>query len=313
MSEAFHRDPHTLSGMKNNEGTASYAESREEILRLTGRGYATPRHILVQLPDSAPSRPSTLGRLVHARKHRALVLYLLLLTTWSLLENRDRPLEGKVWARLLSTDKGRRWTPSEISDAWADLEAAGLITREREGRSLRVRPRREDGAAEWTRPGGTTGDWYETFFVLPGAFWRREHFATLSLAALAVLLIVLKETSNQKECWLTYEKAQDWYGISASTVQKGTKELEDKGLLDRRPQTIKAPLSPTGNTTRWWYSLPGDYSYAARRAGQARAKKETVARAGGAAAKTPGHGRKKAAPAKTAKAGSTSTRRKRSS
>lgn len=302
--------------MKKNEGTATFAESREEILRLSGRGYATPRHILVQLPDSAPSRPSTLGRLVHQRKHRALVLYLLLLTVWPFLENRDQPLEGKVWARLLSTEKGRRWTPSEVSDAWADLEKAGLISRAREGRRLRVTPRREDGATEWTRPGGTKGDWYETFFVLPGTFWRSEHFATLSLAALAVLLIVAKETSNQSERWLTYDKAQDWYGISPSTMQKGTKELEDLGLLQRRPQTIKAPLSPTGSTTRWWYSLTGDYSYIARRASQARAKKEATARAAKATtvkAATSGRGRKKTAPAKEAKAGATRARRKHSS
>lgn len=305
--------PCTLRAMEKKEGTATFAESREEILRLSGRGYVTPRHILVQLPDSAPSRPSTLGRLVHERKHRALILYLLLLTVWPFLEKRGRPLEGKVWARLLSTETGRRWTPSEVSDAWADLDAAGLISREREGRFMRVTPRREDGAAEWTRPGGTKSDWYETFFVLPGTFWRREHFATLSLAALAVLLIVAKETSNQKERWLTYEKAKDWYGISPSTMQKGAKELEDLGLLARRPQTIKAPLSPTGSTTRWWYSLTGDYSYAARRASQARARKETTARAAGAKAGTTGRGSKKTAQKKGAKTSSTSPRHKRSS
>jgi len=58
---------------------ATPSESRAEVLRLTGRNYGVVRHVLVQHPRGSSVCPSTLGTLVHTRKHRALLLYLLLL------------------------------------------------------------------------------------------------------------------------------------------------------------------------------------------------------------------------------------------
>lgn len=266
--------------MKSNEKPATFRESRAEALKYTGRGYATLRHVVVQHPPEAEHRASTLGRLVHAREHRALLLYLLLLTLWPFLEERRTPLPGRVWARLLSpTGSGRHWTPSEVSDAWGRLEKAKLVGREREGRALRVWPLREDGTgALWTRPSGEKGNLDEAYFVLPGTFWLDDHFAILSLPGLAVLLILLKETSDKKEVWINSDRAKEWYGISTTTWQKGVRELEKLQLLQRNPQVIKSGLSPTGATTRWWYALTDSYSYAAREAAKRKARKETNAR-----------------------------------
>ena len=42
----------------------------------------------------------------------------------------------------------------------------------------------------------------------------------------------------------------------------------------KREETIAAPLSPTGATTRVWYSLTGDFGHESRAALRRRAKKE---------------------------------------
>ena len=79
------------------------AETRAEMLRFSPRGYAQLRHVLVQLPGTEGAdepRESTLARVVRARKHRALVLYLLVLTCWPWLEKSREPLPAAVWVGL---------------------------------------------------------------------------------------------------------------------------------------------------------------------------------------------------------------------
>ncbi|MBE1538109.1 hypothetical protein RB202_12205 [Micrococcus yunnanensis] len=256
-------------------------ETRAEMLRLSARGYTQLRHVLVQLPDTEGLRESTLARVVRGRKHRALVLYLLVLACWPWLEKSREPLAAAVWVRALSADKGLTWSASTLSRAWRDLEEMGLIERTREDRSVRVVPRREDGGAAYEAPGGRKDRW-NAYFSLPDAFWEEEWFARLSLPALVMLLVVAKETNGKsKEVWLTYAKTEPWYGIKDQTAQKGLKELEVRGLLRRRMEKIKAPLSPTGHTVRNWYSLTGDFGREARQAMQKRAATEQKKRLGG--------------------------------
>ena len=212
-----------------------------------------------------------MARVVRARKHRALVLYLLVLTCWPWLEKSREPLSAVVWVRALTARGGLTWSPSTLSRAWKDLEELGLIERTREDRLVRVSPRREDGSAAYEAPAGREDRW-NAYFVLPDVFWEEEWFARLSLPALVMLLVVAKETNGKKsEVWLTYANAEPWYGIKEQTARKGLKELEEHGLLHRRMEKIKAPLSPTGSTVRIWYSLTGDFGREARRAMQKRA------------------------------------------
>ncbi len=56
------------------------------MTKLSGRGYAQFRHILVQLPDEDQPRASTLARMVTGRRHRELLLYLMLVSCWNWLE-----------------------------------------------------------------------------------------------------------------------------------------------------------------------------------------------------------------------------------
>lgn len=257
---------------------ATPADTRDKLLQLTGRGYTVVRHILRQLPDDVPDRVSVLGPMVTQRKRRSLQLYLLLLTVWGWLEKQEEPLPASVWARALSTDKGRQWTPSNVSEAWTDLEDRGLIERQRLQRGVRVTPRREDGKATYSLPGQVKGDRRETYFVLPPEFWTDEWFEKLTLPGLAMLLIIAGETSEKDEVWLTNRDAGKWYGLSPRSVEAGIEDLKAMGLLAERVEWIKAPLSAIGLTQRHWYKLIGPFSHTARAQLRSKARSETEAR-----------------------------------
>lgn len=261
--------------------TVTPAETREHVLKISGRGYTVVRHILAELPDDAEGRPSVLGPMVTDRKRRSLQLYLLLLTVWPWLETQDNPfLPAETWARALRTDRGRQWTPTNVSSAWSDLERRGLIERHRHPRAVTVVPRREDGKAKYTKPGRIKNDRRETYFVLPGEFWTEEWFEQLTMPGLAMLLIIAAETSNKPEVWLTNEHAAKWYGLSSRSVEAGIEDLNKQGLLNDREEWVKAPLSAIGTTKRHWYSLTAPFSYTARTAIQQAAQSEFKARTG---------------------------------
>lgn len=264
---------------------AGPTETRAAMTQLSGRGYTKIRHLLIQLPRGQDARSSTVGRLLAARKHRALLLYLLVLTCWPWLSTRRKPpLEAAIWVRALTAPQGLTWSAATLSRAWKDLENAGLIIRQREGRAVRVIPRREDGAADYEVPVGATDRW-NTYFALPDNFWHDEIFAKLSFPGLAMLLIIAGETSKNPEVSLAYDWAKERYGLSAKSAQNGIKDLEKYGLIHKREERISAPLSPIGYTTRIHYSLTGPYGQQARAALQKQAKSERAKRLRKAAAK----------------------------
>lgn len=283
MAEYGWRVTKTTSG----DAIPTSASTREALLKRQARGYTQVRGLLVQRPRSMPGpageRASTLARFVAERKHRALVLYLLLLGAWPEIENRIAhdwaPLEAKVWVRALesSRKKALTWSPSTLSRAWTELEAMGLVTRERRGRLVHVRPRREDGQEEHTPPRGRSGHEH-AYFVLPDAFWKDEVFADLGLAALAMFLLIAKETNGTKETHLTYTQIDAWYGIRQRTAQKGIAELLVHKLIYVRRERVPAPLSGVGYTITQHYSLTGHYGYQARAALRKRAQGERAKR-----------------------------------
>jgi len=259
------------------------AETRAEITRLSARGYVALRHVLVQKPRAEKSSDdelgSTVGVAVHERRHRALLLYLLMLTAWPWLAENRRPLPGAAWIRALTAPGALTWSPSTLSRAWADLSDMGLVEveRKREGRARRVLPRREDGQGLYDAPAGRR-DRNNMYFVLPDNFWLEEIFAKLTLPGLAMLLIIAKETNHKSEMYLPYSFGPKWYGLSPKSVQNGIKDLDKHGLVNIRHQTFKAPLSATGSSTRIWYSLTGAFAHDARSALRTTARVERTRR-----------------------------------
>lgn len=287
--------PHGGAAPEGAEGPSSKATpatTRQALLHKQARGYTAIRGVLVQLPepDEGGARASVLARIVHEGKHRALLLYLLLLGAWPELDGRKEPLQADVWIRALTGPRERpralTWSRSTLSRAWADLEELGLVERRRIGRLVEVTPRREDGQAAYDAPGGRDDLW-NTYFVFPDAFWEEDGlFARLTLPGLAMLLLIAKETNKRDEAHFTFAQIDDWYGIKRRTAQNGFQNLKEEGVLDTRPEVIAAPLSPTGSTVRNHYSLTGDFGHLARIALRQKAQAEREARIAGS--KVPG-------------------------
>lgn len=244
----------------------SARDTRNELLSWARRGYVVVRFVLVQKPDRGKDRVSILGELTRDRHHRALVLYLLLLTWWPWLEDRRDPLDSEVWLRALTVEGAHAgsaltWSPSTLSRTWGELEKYGLIQRQREGRLTRITPCREDGEDAYVAPAGQKKDWRNAYFTIPDEFWTGEYFATLSPSALAVLLIVLKETTQKHDVELPRAKMPTWYGISGKTVTNGIKELTEAGLMDEpRIDLVVDPAAKFGFTRHFYYGLTGPFS-----------------------------------------------------
>jgi hypothetical protein len=276
------------------------ATTRREFVRVSARGFTVIRNIFVQDRIGGKGVGSTLGRLVEARQPRALLAYLLLLMSWSAIDKMPEPLEAAVWARALSPNPPADPIPaSAMTRVWNKLVELGLITRQREARLVRIGPRREDGKRDYSRPRpDESKSVREKFFVLPDVFWTDDWHETLSMPGIAMLLILLEETTGRDEVHLAYERAPAWYGISPKTMQNGLDELRRLGLATMREEWVRSDFSKIGKKQRRYYQLTGPFSREERKKLQDTAKRATRRRATKAV-----HRR---APAKKASSGSSS-------
>jgi hypothetical protein len=199
-------------------------------------------------------------------------LYLLVLTAWDDAKRSAWP--AAVWQRALTVgnDPQLTWSRSTLSESWTELVKLKLIKRSREHRRSRITPKREDRKGEYTRPDGGRLD--DHYFTLPGAFWTERWFDRLSLPAIAVHLILLKETNKATEVDLTYAATARWYGISESSAKKGYQELKRQGLVDERDELRRSDYTEDGLTVRRYYRLTGVFSTEERAAAREAAAKE---------------------------------------
>ncbi len=141
------------------------------------------------------------------------------------------------------------------------LEDRRLVQRSRSGRRSSIRLLREDGTGEPYDHPYKTGD--ARWLQLPYAYWHEGHYMRLSLPAKALLLVAL---SLDDGFYLPSERAQDWYGVSPDTAERGLRELRNSGLLHDDRKWIRDHHSATGWTERWTYTLKGSFSRDARHA-----------------------------------------------
>lgn len=256
-----------------DEAPATADDTRREYLARAASGYAKVRHSLIQKPGPRGSSPALLP--LFSRNHRALVLYLSLLANRPWLAREVEPLPAGAWVRFLTCadPKALSWTPQSLSHAWGVLENLGLITRPRKGRLKDVQPRREDGQAEYSYPEGIKTDPY---LILPHNFWIDELHGTLSWPALAVLLILLKETGTSPTAQLAIDRAKGWYGISRTTAETGLTELRTKGLLASRDRMVRDVNTAEGRRRTSVHTLLGPYSMQAREALRSAARSRVV-------------------------------------
>lgn len=165
----------------------------------------------------------------------------------------DVSLESRVWGRALGLaddESGRR----TVQRNWKALANAKLVQVQRTGRVLTVTLLREDGSGEpYTHPGDTRDSRY---LKLPYSYWLDGHAAKLKLPGKAMLLVALTLPD-----WfsLPFNKGPKWYGIGASTVERGLRELQRLALLESHLAWRKAPLLPQGWTQDMRYLLQAPF------------------------------------------------------
>jgi hypothetical protein len=166
-----------------------------------------------------------------------------------------------------------------MTRVWNTLEEFDLIERSREGRLVKLRPRREDGRDEYERPRpDLKKNRREKFFILPDAFWLADWHEQLTFPGIAVLLILLAETTGRDEVPIEAERVRHWYGISPKTFRNGVEDLRRHGLLTSRTIYVPEAFSAIGKKPKTYYSLQGDFSRQARQKLQRRAKRATEKR-----------------------------------
>lgn len=276
-------DPAALSGSSSEvtRPAPDPAKTRDWLLYSRPNQYTQIRHVFVQPSRDGEAQPAPLATFVRRRRHRELLLFLLLLSSWPSVARHyasdKAPLGAKVWMRALEAPCALTWTTSTMSRCWGRLEAMGLVESTSQARRKRVEPRREDGLDAYSAPEGREESEHH-YFVLPHEFWRDGLFAELTLPELAMFLIFLKQTNGQDEFRITYDKIAEWYGISRRSAVNGVQGLLDRELLEVRVEWDDAPETDAGVVRRSYYSLVGPYSYSARRRLQTAAKKAGDAR-----------------------------------
>jgi hypothetical protein len=154
---------------------------------------------------------------------------------------------------------GERSGSAAVSKAWRRLEDKHhLVRRDRRGRLAKIVALREDGSGKpYVVPTG--GSWNDRYFKIPFEYWLDEDqwHSTLSLRGKAALLIALSLPSTFT---LPAERAPAWYGVSADTIERGLRELADRGALSRSLKVRKAPLSPAGKTRVAEYTRLGSFA-----------------------------------------------------
>ncbi|MGW4824286.1 hypothetical protein ACWEP4_36465 [Streptomyces sp. NPDC004227] len=231
---------------------ATGRDTRTAVLKKSIRVNVPLRKTFVQAPKGAVSRHGPLKEFVTGRDLRGLKAYLMIVAACSNGTNGwSTEHDSAVWARMMdiletATEQSAR------TGAWRTLrrlEKRRLIICHRRGTKITVTLLREDGSGKpYDRPRGDTEE--NRFLQIPATFWTKGYDEALDLPALALLLVVAREKN-----WSTFpsDKAPEWYGWSADTHERGLKKLLELGLVERREEYKKAPLSPLGVTMAYQY------------------------------------------------------------
>jgi hypothetical protein len=225
----------------------SSEETLRHMLDKAQRRVGTPvRRSFAQGGTRHDPRPGLLADLVANRDGTSLDLFLLTLTL-ATREPYHVVYPSAWWQRALGLSD-----ETLVSRARERLERRHLITRFRKGRLVVVSPLKEDGSGEpYARP--VKG---ESYGNLPLNYWRERHFATLPLAAKAMLVVSLVQHGPFT---LPQERVKDWYGISADTAYKGLSILRERRLLTRQSEWKLNRRSPSGYSQGYVYTLRSPY------------------------------------------------------
>lgn len=227
---------------------ASQTETIAAILRESKRPGRVPiRKSFVQAGVGTSARPGRFAEFMRRGRASALDQYLLVLA-WASGGEHDVRRDSRIWARAVvgRDDAAARRT---ISRNWRFLKELNLVSTSRVGRLTKVLLLQEDGNLKPYKYPSTTGAQY---FQLPFAYWADGWYERLRLPGKAMLLISLSLLDFFR---LPADRGPSWYGLSASTIERGLRELRHNDLLEARFASKPAPLTPAGYTIENYYRL----------------------------------------------------------
>ncbi|MCP2283703.1 hypothetical protein APR04_002611 [Promicromonospora umidemergens] len=243
--------------------TSDTTHTRDDLFRSAKRGFVRIRKDFVQ--REAKPRPSVLAELVTGRKELALDLLLTVHALQPVLPG--SPLPIRTWARLLGQDVSER----SVRSAMAALEQMGLLKVGGRRGTPEFVLKRENGDGEaWNpEPVDDPAARGKGFFTIPFAYWTAGTIDELSLPGKAMLLVILRDTQDPKGK-LTFvmanERAQEFYGFSERTAERGYLELRKAGLLKERTVLVPSARHPLGRREEYHRALASPYSTAHREA-----------------------------------------------
>jgi len=239
---------------------ATAADTRAFLIERSGRSFAPVPKTFIQNPDptARPDRRAPLADFVRRGDKRGLLALLMLHTIISSGDHDDgwsATLHLKVWARALdtvATAAGSSAT-SAATKILSRLVDRHLIERRRTGRERKVTVTllSADGTGQpYTRPTGATQA--DRFIRLNHQFWTENWAQTLTLPAIAMLLVALHEKPGFT---LPTEHMPGWYGWSPDTAERGLRVLEEQGLVHIGKQIYTDPISPSGVSSKNVYTV----------------------------------------------------------
>ncbi|WP_445340442.1 hypothetical protein [Bifidobacterium sp. ESL0825] len=168
--------------------------------------------------------------------------------------------EAADWARMIGLAQPDTRGAASVRRAIGTLARHDLITKEhiKRQRANRITLLREDGSGSpYTPPKANKRD--DRYFAVPKELWAQGHIQKMDTAGLTMLLILLEEQhgTEPRKQWWTQNQFKKRFHISKDTRTKGTKELEERGLLTARFEYLRTrddePLTP--RKTRKTYTL----------------------------------------------------------
>ena len=159
----------------------------------------------------------------------------------------DLVYPARAWALLLGLHDPEGRGTRRVRQAIAALATINLIlVQERAGQPNRIVLLDEAGSgAPYELPGkafsrarGTGDEWRHRYIQIPDTLWTNGWLATLSGAALAMLLVLYVELGQDDpestDLWFSPSRADRLYGLSEDTRSKGLRELRAAGLVSSR-------------------------------------------------------------------------------
>ncbi len=249
---AAERDP--FEGLED-ELPADAAFTRKELLGKAKRGFVRIRKDFVQR-DTKP-RPSVLAELVTGRKERALDMLLSVHALQPILEG--SPLHIRTWARLL----GDNVTERAAHSALKVLEDMDLLELGGKRGTPEITLKRMNGdGTPWTKR-EDDDQRGRGFFALPFDYWTQNTIDTLTLPGKAMLLVILRDTNDpngNQTFVMAHERAQEFYGFSERTAERGYTELRRAQLLREHRRLVPDARHPLGKREEWHRALVKPYS-----------------------------------------------------